>query len=185
MSVKLLLGTAAGVLAVAAAGCGGGDEPSSGTSDATPASEWADGFCTAITTWTNELESLKDQFSSLSSLSQDGLRTAADDLKVSTEQLVTDLQDLGTPDTESGQEVKAAIDDLASSLDAGVAEIETTVSGASGITEIPGAASDVLASLSAMSEAFSSTLTTISDADAKRELEDALEASPACSDITG
>lgn len=175
----------AAALAVAGAGCGGGDESSSETSGATPAAEWADGFCTAITTWTGELESIKDQFSSLSSLSQEGLRSAADDLRASTEQLVADLQDLGAPDTESGTEVEAAIDGLASTLETETADIESTVGGASGITEIPGAARDVLASLSAMSDAFSSTLTTISEADAKRELEDALRASPACDEITG
>jgi methyl-accepting chemotaxis protein len=179
-----LLAVGAVLLAVAAAGCGGGDESTSEATGATPAAEWADGFCTAITTWTDELEGLKGQFTSLSSLSEEGLRTAADDLQASTEQLVSDIRGLGAPDTESGQEVKAALDEFASTVETQLADIETAVSGASGITGIASAAQDVLASLSAMTDAFSSALTTISDADAKQELEDALQASPACDEIT-
>ncbi len=172
---------AAAVLAVAAAGCGGSDESSS---EATPTSEWADGFCTAITTWTDSLTSVKDQFTDLSSFSEEGLRSAADDVRSATDTLVEDLKGLGAPDTESGEEVKSSLDDLSSTLETESDAIQTTVDETSGITELPGAAKDILASLSAMSTAFSSTLDTIENADAKGELEDALEASPACDDLT-
>ena len=48
-------------LALVAAGCGGDDEPT-----AAPVDEWADGFCTAISTWTDELEQIRDRFDDLS-----------------------------------------------------------------------------------------------------------------------
>lgn len=175
--------TAALALAVAVAGCGGSDESSS-TTEATPASEWADGFCTAVTTWTDDLTSVKNDFG-VDDLSQDGLQAAADDVTASTQTLVDDLQGLGAPDTESGEEVKSSIDELASTLETESDAIQTTIDETSGITELPGAAQDVLSSLEAMASAFQSTLTTIGDADVQGELESALESSPACDDLAG
>jgi hypothetical protein len=63
--------------------------------------------------------------------------------------------------------------------------IQTTVDETSGLTELPGAATDVVASLDAMASAFQSTLSTIRDADVQNELEGALDSSPACDDLTG
>ena len=44
-------------LALVAAGCGGDDDAASETETAaeTPAEEWADGVCTALTAWTADL----------------------------------------------------------------------------------------------------------------------------------
>lgn len=184
MNTKPLLATCIVVLALAAAGCGGSDESSSATTETAPASEWADGFCTAVTTWTDDLTAIKDDFG-LDDLSQDGLQAAADDVTALTQTLVDDLEALGAPDTESGEEVESSIDELASTLETELETIQTTIDETSGITELPGAAQDVLDSLSTMSTAFTSTLTTIGDADVQGELEDALASSPACDDLTG
>jgi uncharacterized phage infection (PIP) family protein YhgE len=185
MKRKLFVVIGISVLAIASAGCGGSDESTSETTDATPAGEWADGFCGAISTWTSELSDIRDGFTDLSSLSQDGLETAAEDLKTATDQLIEDIQALGAPDTESGQEIETAVDDLGSTLETELDSIESTLDETSGITELPGAVQDLAASLSAMSSAFSSTLSSIGDVDVQGELEDAFESSSACDDITG
>ncbi len=179
--IKRLLATAVVALALVAAGCGGSDESPS----ASPTDEWADGFCTAITTWTDSLKSVTEQFASPSSLTQDGLTDAANDVKSSTDTLVDDLRGLGAPDTESGQAVKSSIDELSTTLESEVAKIESAVDGASGLTELPSAISSITTSLSAMGSAFASTLQAIESADVKRELQTALEDSPACADISG
>ena len=178
---KRLLTTAVAALALVAAGCGGSDESSS----ASPTDEWAEGFCTAITTWTDSLKSVTEQFASPSSLTQDGLTDAANDVKSSTDTLVDDLRGLGAPDTESGQAVKTSIDELSTTLESEVSKIESAVDGASGLTELPSAISSITTSLSAMGSAFASTLQAIESADVKRELQTALEDSPACADISG
>jgi hypothetical protein len=183
MNRKPLLAIGIAALALAAAGCGGSDESSS-TTDVAPASEWADGFCTAVTTWKDDVTTIKNDFG-LDDLSEDGLQAAADDLKASTQTLVDDLKALGAPDTESGEEVKASIDDLASTLETEMSAIEQTVDEASGLTELPGAATDVLGSLEEMAGAFQSTLSTIGDADVQNELEDALQSSTSCEGIVG
>src|SRR3990172_6105336 len=177
---KILLATSVAALALLAAGCGGSDESTS----ASPADEWADGFCTAITTWTDSLTSVTEQFSSPSSLSKEGLENAANDVKSSTETLVADLKGLGAPDTESGEAVKSSLDELSTTLEAEVANIESAVEGASGLTELPSAISSITTSLSAMGTAFPSPLQAPESADARGELQPALEASPACADIS-
>ena len=65
-----------------------------------------------------------------------------------TEQLVDDLKDLGAPDTESGEEVKSSLDSLSTTLETESGEIEDTVDGVSGITDIPSAITTITASLS-------------------------------------
>jgi hypothetical protein len=176
-----LLATVVAALAVVAAGCGGSDESSS----ASPTDEWASGFCTAITTWTDSLTSITDQFSNPSSLTSDSLTDAANDVKSSTDTLVDDLRALGTPDTPSGEEVKNSIDELSTTVESEVADIESAANDVSGLSDLPSAISSITASLSAMSTAFSTALQSVQDADAGGELQTALEDSPECADISG
>ncbi len=168
-------------LAFVAAGCGGSND----SSEASTTVEWADGYCTAITSWKDELEQIGAQFTDLSSLSQQGLDEAANDVRKANETLIDDLKSLGAPDTESGQEVRNAIDEFATTADADLSEIEDTVEGISGITGIPAAAATIGSSLSSMASASASMFQTIEDADVQGELTDAFEQADSCADITG
>ena len=178
---KTLITTFVTALALVVAGCGGSSEESS---SASPTDEWANGFCTAITSWTDSIQSIADQFTDPSSLSEDGLQRAADDAKSATEEFVDDVKGLGAPDTESGQEIKSSIDSLSTTLESEVTQIEDAAQEVSGLTSLPGAITSITTSLSAMGTAFSSTLDTIDSADAKGELQQALEDSPDCASIT-
>ncbi len=178
MRAYVALSATVAALALAVTGCGGSD------SDEDPTAAWASGFCTAITNWTDELQTVTSQFSDTSNLSEDGLQSAADDVKSATSDLVDELRALGAPDTQSGEEVRSALDSLSTTLESEADAIEETVQGVSGITEIPSALTAVTASLSAMGSAFSSTLQTIEDADSENELQNALEDSPECADIS-
>ncbi|HEX2345206.1 MAG TPA: hypothetical protein VHI12_01340 [Gaiellaceae bacterium] len=178
MTRKLLAsGTAA--LALVAAGCGGGDE-----SSASPTEEWANSFCTAITTWKDSLTSVTEQFSSLSSLTSEALTDAANDAKSSTETFVDELRALGPPETESGEAVKSSIDELSNTVESEVAKIESTAEGVSGLADLPSAITSITTSISAMSSAVSSTAQTAESADTSGELRTALEDTPACADIS-
>ena len=180
MRTLIALTVALAALALVATGCGGGDDDS----DTDPTAAWASDFCNAVTTWTDELETVTSQFSDTSNLSQDGLQSAADDVKGATENLVDDLRGLGAPETEGGEEIRSALDSLSTTLETEAASIEETVEGISGLTGIPSAITAVTSSLSAMGTAFSSTLQTIESADARSELQNALADSPECADIT-
>ncbi len=167
-------------LAGVAAGCGGDDE-----TESDPTAAWADGFCSAVTDWTDEMRTITSQFTdNTSNLSEDGLQSAATDAQTATQTLVDELRDLGAPETDSGQEVKDALDTLSTTLEDETAEIEDTANGVSSITELPSAISTILSSLSALGASVAETLQTIDDADASGELRTALEDSPECADIS-
>lgn len=180
MRTRILLTAAIATLALLAVGCGGSDDDA----DADPAAAWASDFCSAITTWTDELQTVTSQFSDTSNLSQDGLQSASDDVRGATETLIDDLRGLGSPETEGDEEIRSALDTLSTTLETESASIEETVEGISGLTGIPSAITAVTASLSAMGTAFSTALQTIEDADVGSELQNALEDSPDCADIT-
>jgi hypothetical protein len=179
MRTRIVLSSTVVALALIAAGCGGSD-----SSDEDPTAAWASGFCTAVTSWTDELETVTSSFSDTSNLSQDGLQSAADDVKGATSQLVDDLEALGAPETEGGEEIQSSIDSLSTTLETEAANIEEAVQGISGITGIPSAVTTITTSLSAMGTAFSTTLNTIDGADVGDELQTALEDSPECADIS-
>jgi prophage DNA circulation protein len=166
-------------LAGVAAGCGGDDE-----TESDPTAAWADGFCSAVTDWTDELQTITSQFSDTSNLSEEGLQSAATDVQSATQTLVDTLRDLGAPETDSGEEVKDALDTLSTTLEDESSAIEDTANGVSSITELPSAITKISSSLSALGTAFSQTLQTIENADASGELRSALEDSTECADIS-
>ena len=165
-------------LAGVAAGCGGDD-----TEEEDPTAAWASSFCSAITGWTDDLEGVTSQFTDTSNLSEEGIRSAADDVRSSTQDLVDELRGLGRPPTESGDEVRTALDTLSDTLEKESTEIQETAEGVSGITELPSALTAITTSLSAMATSFSSALTTVKNADVEGELQTALEDSPECAGI--
>ena len=124
------------------------------------------------------MQTITQQFSDTSNLSQDGLQSAADDVRSATQTLIDDLKGLGTPDTASGQEVKSSIDTLSTTLDTETSTIEDTANGVSSIADVPSAITKISTSLSTLGTAFSQTLQTIEDADASGELQSALQDSP-------
>lgn len=179
---RALLGSFVAALALVGASCGGDDEPSASEASA---SEWADGFCTAVTTWTSELEEIGDAFRDPSTLSTDAVKQAARDAGAATEQFVTDVRALGAPDTEAGEQVQDSVDELADMVEQQKSEIEEAVEDASGLTGLTAAIASVGTALSSMATAFQSTLETLEAADASGELEQALEDSEACDELTG
>ena len=174
----IALAAAALALSVVAAGCGGSD------SEEDPTAAWASSFCSAVTGWTDDLQNVTTQFTDTSNLSEEGLQSAADDVKSSTQSLVDDLRGLGAPPTDSGDAVKSAIDDLSTTLEDESTSIEEAAQGISGLTGIANAITSISTSLATMATSFSDALTTIQNADAEGELQSALEDSPECADIS-
>ena len=97
-----------------AVGCGGDDD--SGSSDAPSTTEWAQGLCSAIGDWTSSVSSATGSLQG-DNLSEEGLKSAVDDVESATDTFVDDVKGLGTPDTEAGQKAKESVDQLADELD--------------------------------------------------------------------
>ena len=181
MRPALLLVPVVAALALVAAGCGGGDEsPSTST-----APEWADGFCTAVTTWTDELQRIGDEFGDPSSVSLDSLRQATDDAEAATDAFITDVRDLGALETESSQAVDDSVQTLADTLESEKANLQAAVEDASGITGVASAVTAIGTSLTAMGTAFQQALEAIQTADVNGELETAFEQTDSCKELAG
>jgi hypothetical protein len=107
---------AAGVLAFAAAGCGGGDD--SGSSGTDP-DTWAADVCGALTTWGDDVKSKSQALSSDLQSSgdlkgvKDKLVAFLDDVQASTQEMVDDVKAAGPPAAEDGTRVQ---EDLESGL---------------------------------------------------------------------
>ena len=168
----ILLAVLAGVLL--AAGCGGnGDETSSAT-------EWADEVCSAMTTWVGSVSSATESLGD-GGLSEDSLENAVDDVRDASQTLADDLQDVGRPDTDAGQEAEASLDQLADDVDQSLQELESAVEGVSGGDDVLSAVSLITATLSTMANQVAGAFEELGELDAAGELEDAFEESDECS----
>jgi hypothetical protein len=174
---RIALAAVAIVLTFAAAGCGGDDaEPESSST-----TDWANALCTAVTSWTDALEAEGSALTS--SPSVESLQEAASGLESATDSFLDEVRGIGAPDTEAGTEARAAVEELADTVEAEKQEIEDAVDDASGITGVPSAISAVAASLTAMGEAFEQTFERLEDIDADGELQQAFEEADACDEL--
>jgi hypothetical protein len=158
-----------------AGGCGGDDD--SGSSAAT---EWADGLCSAITDWTESVQATSNSLKG-GDLSEDSLKDAADDFKSATQEFVDDVRGLGTPDTDSGEQAKEEIDQLADSVDENVKKIEDAVDDGEGLATTVSA---VTTALSSMGAQLSAAFTSLEQLDPGGELEQAFRDADACDELS-
>ena len=161
---------------IVAAGCGGSSSNSSSAED------WAGGLCSALTTWTNSVKSSANSLKG--NPSEDGLKSATGDIESASDTLVSDLKDLGRPDTNAGQDAKNAVDQLSSEVEDDVQEMQGAVDNVSGVQGVLAAASSVSATLSKMGNQINSAASKLDSADPGGELKQAFQNAPACKDLT-
>lgn len=178
---SLLAATVAGA-ALLAAGCGSSSESSS--TDVSPTTEWADGLCTALSAWTTSISAVGGTITA-GGLSKDSLTSAVDDVKSATETFTSDIEGLGKPDTEAGEQAKESIDQLSTDLKSEVSTIEEALDGASGVAGVLAALPTISTALAKMGTEVTSTLSDLESLDAKGELESAFEGSSSCTDLAG
>src|SRR5262245_15166614 len=166
-------------LAGMAAGCGGDDE-----SEADPTAAWASGFCSAVTTWKDEIESIGSEFTDLSDLSEEKITSAADQAKSATDTLRDELQDLGAPETASGEQVRDAGDGISTTVEDETEMIRDAAEGVSSTTELSTAISSISTSVTAILTAGSNVQKAVEDADVDGELRTAFENSPDCDSLS-
>jgi len=165
--------------ALLAAGCSGDDS----SSDATPATEWANGLCTSITTWKTEITTI---ISSLKggNLSKDSLAAASDDADVATRNFTSSLKALGRPDTEAGQQVQDSVNELTTQIDDDMQKIQDTVSNASGVAGVLAAVPTITTTIQTAANQVADTISGFQDLDAKGELEKAFDDADDCTAMT-
>ena len=112
---RLLLPVPIVIAAVAAlAGCGGG-----GGSSTTSATDWANGYCKAATTWVTTLDQARADAKSGDTSPQAAAQTVTDQTNSFTEA----VGDLGQPDTPDGATSESTAKDLATKLQGRVGRI--------------------------------------------------------------
>lgn len=183
MSKRIVISSLVAVSALLAAGCGGSSD-SGGSGGTSPTAAWADGLCSAITTWTTSIAAIGDTFEG-GDLSGEALASAVDDAKSATETLSSDLGDLGRPDTEAGRQAEESLAQLSTDLEAGATRIEEAVDGASGLGGALSAVSVVSSTLVTMGTRVSSTISSLESLDAGGELESAFQQAQSCDKLTG
>jgi hypothetical protein len=151
------------------------------------ATEWADSVCTSLSTWRSSITSLADV--SGSTLTPESLREKLDTADTATKTLVTELEDLGPPDLESGDQLKQELVSVASELES---NFDTLKQGAENAADADSSA-DFLQALAALAPQFQALLDTISTTvddlqanvgeDAKAELQQAFVSSSSCQQL--
>jgi hypothetical protein len=160
-------------------------DDSSGKPDA---AAWADSVCTSVSDWKSSITSLADV--SGGSLTKDSLQQKLDDADTATQQLVSDLKDLGPPDLTAGDQLKQQLNADADSLQSSYDLLKSKAQDATNASS----ASAFLSALAALAPPFQDLVnqinTTISDlqnanvgADAKAELQAAFDDSASCQSL--
>lgn len=159
--------------------------------DGSPSAEaWAGSVCTSLATWKSSIESLADVGSG--TLNAETLQQKVDDAEAATSTLVTELEDLGAPDLDTGDELEQQ---LSSSADEIQSSVDTLKQGAEQASEA-GSTQEFLSELAALAPQFQALLeqisTTIGDlqdasvaGDAQAELQSAFAAASPCQQLQG
>ena len=156
------------VFAALAAGCGGDEEDSNVA--------WADDVCGSVSSWIDSVRSAADSVQQ----GEGGVDDAVDDVKTATQKLDDDLRGLEPP--EAATQVQDTIEQLLDQLQSGVRTIENAVENASGGNALS-ALSTIGATISTMSQAVSSALADLQDADTGETLKNAFEDADSCQQL--
>jgi hypothetical protein len=167
-----------GLLALAAAGCGG-----NGDDEASAADEWVESFCGAALDWENEMERIGEDIGDISDLSSDRIRELGEEADAATQDFVDEVRELGGPDTASGDAIEQETQELSDTVDAEREEIRTAVEDVEGIVDVGDAVATVTTSLGQMLDQVSDVLETIGSSEADDELRTAYEASETCDEL--
>ncbi len=152
-------------------------------SSTTAADDWANSVCETF----DDLEQARSPTRPRrirDNPTEDGIKTAGDDIRSATDTLADDLKGLGRPDTESGQEAKAAIDELATSLETSMQKITDAIDNASGASGLVTAGSTIATTLTEMGSQVSTTGQQLENIDAGGELQSAFEQADSCAGLT-
>ena len=168
---------------VLVAGCGGGGSSSSSSSPSPQ--DWANGLCSAITTWSNSVKTAGESLKS-GSLTEADLKNSTSEIKSATNQFAEDLKGLGKPNTDAGQQAKDAIDKLSTEINDDVDTLSSAVDDAAGngTKGAVTAASSIATSLSTMSTQIAAAASKLQQADAKGEIEQGFRDAPACKKLS-
>jgi hypothetical protein len=159
------------VVALAAVACG--SDKSSSSSSAT---DWANGVCSAVTTYTKSLTDAAQTFKG--DVSKSGFQTATKQIQKATDTFTSTVKDLGKPGTNAGDQAKTTVDTLSSQLNSDLDTFKSA--GGNGLLQGLSSATGALATAqSQLTTAFNE----LKSLDAKGELSDAFKQASSCASL--
>jgi exonuclease VII large subunit len=169
MRTRLLVLLAA--VSLVAAGCGGDKKPQT-------AAEWADAFCSSVSTWKTSLTTAKNDFTA--SPSKDSLKQAADDVNSATNTFSSDVKGLGKPPTSDGAQAQQQVDQLSTQVQQTKETIQTAAQSVDNLNQALNAASIVTANLTKLKDEAKTTFNQLEQLNPGGELETAFKQSSTC-----
>lgn len=171
---------AASVVLMTFAGCSDPVDPEEGSQ----AQAWAGDVCVAVAQWQGELAGARATITDFANLSPAALEDAIDDVTTATEDLVRDLDRLGTPETEAGGRAREELASLSDALaDERQALADAASAPATGVDERREQVSSMTAALRAMVSQAQRTVQELRDLDGAEELSRAFADAPECRDV--
>ena len=182
LAVALLVAIAAIVLAVflVRAGDDGAERVETG--------EWASAVCSSLSEWRSSVTALTDV--SPDEVTPELLRERLAEADEATEELVTELRELGTPDLAVGEEVEQALDDAIDGLDTSYQALRAAVDEAADAAtpaEFIQAITDLADDYQRLLTQIEGTVAVLQSAslfgEASAELEEAFEGAESCEEL--
>lgn len=119
--------------------------------------EWADSVCASLSSWRSSITSLADV--SGGTLTPESLRDKLDEAQAATSELVVQLQELGPPEVENGDQVEQALDDAAAGLRQSYESLQGAASDAAAAED----QDDFIRALALLGDDFQALLTQVQD----------------------
>jgi hypothetical protein len=159
--------------ALSLAACGGDDSSAS--------EDYANDVCSTVSTWVTDVQDTVQSLTDAGlATSREDLQAAYDEAKDATDTLVNDLEDLGAPETEDGQQAKSELDDLSSELSQQLDVIEQALDSGGSVATI---AATVASAVSTAANAVNTTYQDLQNLDPAGELRDAFQDSDDCNSL--
>ena len=169
---------AATAVVLCAAGCGGSSTSSQGK---TETEKWADDVCTSISTWRDTVSQAKSTLRNPADLSVSTFKSTLHEVVDATSRLVTQVGDLGPPDTSAGKQAADQLSTLSKELEQEMAVVKKTIrSDAASPSEMLASLSTITGALATMSADISKTVDDLGSLDGAAELRDAFDSSASC-----
>jgi len=164
------------LVALGAAGCGGGNKQSA-------TEKWADTVCTAIGSWRSQLTTLRTNITNdvkSGTLNENEIKSALDQAQSATTKLVNTLKSAGPPQTSDGQQAKQTLNSTLSTVSTQLSDAKSKAESAgSASAAVLAAAPDITQAADAISSGFQQ----ISQLNPGGELQKAINNTKSCQDL--
>ena len=160
-----------GVIAFLAAGCG-----SDKSSQSDSATDWANGVCSAVTTYRQSVTDAADSLKS--NVSQAGFKDATNEVQKATDTLVDTIKGLGKPETDAGEQAKTTVDTLSGQLQSDLDTVKNA--GDQGLVQ---SLSTVTTALATAQTQITTAFNELKGLDAQGELSDAFKQASSCDSL--